>query len=152
MVEPADNVKSFEPRFNKQEVSVNAVPVAFRVMLLLSERPVALVLLAVSAFSCVTLDGMLTPADAPVKLKFEKFVVTRFVGVPAIAGPFNTNVFGVPKIPPTSYVPAVSVNNPVTVRDALVCCKVPLPAVLFTVKVPAVTSPFPVICGVAVPL
>ena len=71
--------------------------------MLLRETPAVLELFEVKALSCVTLDGIETPTDAPPKTRFEKLVVIRFVGVPPMAGPFRVNVFGeAALIPPTS--------------------------------------------------
>src|SRR5262249_52718698 len=51
------------------------------------------VLLRVRLFSAVTLLGTLTPIELPPSERLDEEVVERFVGVPAIAGPFSVSVF-----------------------------------------------------------
>ena len=72
---------------------------------------VVLVLLIVKLLNAVTLEGILNgPAFDPPKDKSDDEVVAKLVAVPAIAPPFNANVFV-----PTVNVPVVKVSVPVIV-------------------------------------
>ena len=74
---------------------------------------IPLALLIVRLFKFAALDGINTPAVVPPNIRLEAAVVTKFVGVPAIVGPFSVSVFAqtvkVPdvrvRIPPTLILP-----------------------------------------------
>jgi hypothetical protein len=80
-------------------------------MLLFIVTPFALFITRLARL--VTLAGIKTPEDDPANTRLEVAAVTKFAGVPAIAGPFSVNVLG-----PTVKVPAVRVRVPFTVKSA----------------------------------
>jgi len=61
-------------------------------------------------FNADTPDGIKTPAVVPPNTRLDDEVVLKFVGVPAMVGPFNVSVFA-----PTENVPDVRVRVPPTV-------------------------------------
>ncbi len=63
-------------------------------------------LLTVRLFRFATLEGIWTPAEDPPKTRLEDDDVVRFVGVPAIVGPFSVRVFA-----PTVKAPEVRVKS-----------------------------------------
>jgi hypothetical protein len=77
-------------------------------MLLFIVTPFELFIVRLLTF--VTPDGIEIPDDEPPNKSEEDDEVTRFEGVPAIAGPLSDNVFA-----PTVKLPAVSVKVPSSV-------------------------------------
>jgi hypothetical protein len=105
-------------------------PPGLNVPLIVGElcKPTILVLVIESPFNKTTLDGIKTPAVVPPNTRLDTAVVTRFVGVPAIVGPFNVRIF-----PPTANVPAVSVRVPF--KDN------PAPNIIFLLEVKLFSPP-----------
>jgi hypothetical protein len=80
-------------------------------MLLFIVTPFALLIVRLARFA--TLEGINTPEADPPNDKVDVAIVARFVGIPAIVGPFNVSILG-----PTVNVPAVRVNVPLIAKSA----------------------------------